>query len=53
MDTGMTKNRKVALITGIELYGKVQLVTEMVREDLKIMARNVPSVGVTKGFAYA
>ncbi|MGO6970805.1 GDP-mannose 4,6-dehydratase [Rhizobium leguminosarum] len=30
-----------------------QLVAEMVREDLKIMARNVPSVDVTKGFAYA
>ncbi|MGV4791975.1 GDP-mannose 4,6-dehydratase [Rhizobium sp. F40D2] len=30
-----------------------QLVAEMVREDLKVMARNVPSAGVTKGFAYA
>ncbi|MBX4911582.1 MULTISPECIES: GDP-mannose 4,6-dehydratase [Rhizobium] len=30
-----------------------QLVTEMVREDLKVMARNVPAVSVTKGFAYA
>ncbi|MGO7947161.1 GDP-mannose 4,6-dehydratase, partial [Rhizobium ruizarguesonis] len=30
-----------------------QLVAEMVREDLKIMARNVPSVGVTKVFAHA
>ncbi|ULR42320.1 GDP-mannose 4,6-dehydratase [Rhizobium sp. K102] len=30
-----------------------QLVAEMVREDLKVMARNVPSVGATKGFAYA
>ncbi|EJZ18832.1 hypothetical protein [Rhizobium sp. Pop5] len=40
MDTGMRKTGK-------------QLVAEMVREDLKVMARNVPSVGVTKGFAYA
>ncbi|EJC63512.1 GDP-mannose 4,6-dehydratase [Rhizobium leguminosarum bv. viciae WSM1455] len=30
-----------------------QLVAEMVREDLKVMARNVPSVGAAKGFAYA
>ncbi|EJB01893.1 GDP-mannose 4,6-dehydratase [Rhizobium leguminosarum bv. trifolii WSM597] len=30
-----------------------QLVAEMVREDLKVMGRNVPSAGVTKGFAYA
>jgi GDPmannose 4,6-dehydratase len=30
-----------------------QLVAEMVREDLKVMARNVPSVGATKSFAYA
>ncbi|MDC9812200.1 MULTISPECIES: GDP-mannose 4,6-dehydratase [Rhizobium] len=29
-----------------------QLVAEMVREDLKLMARNVPSAGVTKGFAH-
>ncbi|MBY3209991.1 GDP-mannose 4,6-dehydratase [Rhizobium laguerreae] len=30
-----------------------QLVAEMVREDLKVMARTVPSAGFTKGFAYA
>lgn len=30
-----------------------QLVAEMVREDLKVMARSVPSVGVTIGFAHA
>ncbi|MBB3386947.1 GDPmannose 4,6-dehydratase [Rhizobium sp. BK609] len=30
-----------------------QLVAEMVREDLKVMARNVPSIGVNKGLAYA
>jgi GDPmannose 4,6-dehydratase len=30
-----------------------QLVTEMVREDLKVMARNVPSVGGNKSFAHA
>ncbi|MBY5612799.1 GDP-mannose 4,6-dehydratase [Rhizobium leguminosarum] len=30
-----------------------QLVAEMVREDLKVMARTVPSAGFTNGFAYA
>lgn len=30
-----------------------QLVAEMVREDLKVMARNVPLPGVTKSFAHA
>jgi GDPmannose 4,6-dehydratase len=30
-----------------------QLITEMVREDLKIMARNVPMIDLTKGFAHA
>lgn len=30
-----------------------QLVAEMVREDLKVMARNVPASGGNKGLAYA
>ncbi|WP_183831311.1 GDP-mannose 4,6-dehydratase [Rhizobium sp. BK377] len=30
-----------------------QLVSEMVREDLKVMARNVPSVGANKGLVHA
>jgi GDPmannose 4,6-dehydratase len=30
-----------------------QLVAEMVREDLEVMARNVPSIAVRKGFAHA
>ncbi|WP_184398085.1 GDP-mannose 4,6-dehydratase [Rhizobium sp. BK650] len=30
-----------------------QLVSEMVREDLKVMARNVPTVGANRGLAYA
>jgi len=30
-----------------------QLVAEMVREDLKVMARNVPIAGATKSFAHA
>ncbi len=30
-----------------------QLVSEMVREDLKVMARNVPAVGANKGLVHA
>ncbi|WP_416068362.1 GDP-mannose 4,6-dehydratase [Rhizobium sp. ZK1] len=30
-----------------------QLVSEMVREDLKVMARNVPTVGANKGLVHA
>lgn len=30
-----------------------QLVAEMVREDLKVMARNMPVAGTTKGFVHA
>jgi GDPmannose 4,6-dehydratase len=30
-----------------------QLVAEMVREDLKVMARNVPAIGANKGLAHA
>jgi GDPmannose 4,6-dehydratase len=30
-----------------------ELIAEMVREDLKVMARNVPQVSHAKGFAYA
>lgn len=30
-----------------------QLIAEMVREDLKVMARNVPNIGATKSFTHA
>jgi GDPmannose 4,6-dehydratase len=30
-----------------------ELVSEMMREDLKVMARNVPQASITKGFAHA
>jgi GDPmannose 4,6-dehydratase len=30
-----------------------QLVSEMVREDLKVMARNVPALGANKGLVHA